>query len=243
MTSPSTTFTTSRNAKGKAHPPHIQFTTCAKSKEPENMILVMIKIDFGPDYNNLELMACLQNIGFYHFPCAPNATIVSQEAHQWHGEFNSFVWSNLAACRCLFWSCCLWLEVEFCSLFLIFLRCLCLGTQIQKNILQYLNAHSQRNYSRILGREMILFHSPQKVWNVKISDKNLVTKDIMLVDIVEIQEMSKMYCDLLSIWGFTGNLLRVQLVMNKENTRSTIFHQSTNARVKDQARASTHNAY
>ncbi len=55
----------------------------------------IIKVDSGPDYLNVELLASHCVLGFYLHPGVPNTTAVTQEMDQNYGPFKSTFWENL----------------------------------------------------------------------------------------------------------------------------------------------------
>ena len=56
---------------------------------------VIVKVDSGPGRLNTELLAKMRANGFYLFPCLPNSTHVTQETDVSYGLFKSKVRKNL----------------------------------------------------------------------------------------------------------------------------------------------------
>ncbi len=59
---------------------------------------ILVKIDSGPRRMILELIAQLQLMGFYLFPCIPNTAGVTQETHKKYGLFKSKFETNMSLC-------------------------------------------------------------------------------------------------------------------------------------------------
>ncbi len=56
---------------------------------------VLLKVDSGPGWMNLLLLAKLCMLGFVLYPCVPNTTHVTQETDQNYGPFKTQFLSNL----------------------------------------------------------------------------------------------------------------------------------------------------